>query len=362
MTGIGVASNQIPYDWWTCYHENLGTWKAWTAGVTRNFTANRLSAFVDWVMTRYDVDKTRLCVSGESMGGSGSTFAPIRYGDRYAYAFSAVGIHNPAAIRPSGFYESYARVCGEMDARVKHASGMLTFDYLNDPLLVRKNPKANLPFIGFGNGKNDGGIGWPHVVDLAKAFQEARQPHAVVWRMYGHGSGSFYPADIDFRSDQSLPAFTGCSLDGDIGTATRLPQPKDFVNREKQTIKDIYDGDSEGQINTHLRWKTQDILDEPGRYEITVYLVSNAPKDECTVDITPRRLQKFAVKEGAKFKWSGTPANLPPPARPAPATAPAGGEGKPQSGQAADDEYGRVTLEKVVVTKGGVRLRIEPSK
>ena len=342
--GIGVASNQIPYDWWTCYHENRGTWKPWTEGVARNFTSKRLLAFVDWVSGKWEVDKTRLAVSGESMGGSGSTFMPIRYPKRFAYAYSAVGIHNPAAIK-GGFHESYARCVGTMKAGLKHESGMGVWDYLNDPLLVRKDPKADLPFIGYGNGKNDHGIGWPHAVDLANALQEARQPHGMVWRLRGHGSGSFYPP-IDFRNDQSLPAFTKCSLDGDIGTATKIDQPKKVKMPWGQIMTDIYDGDSEGGINVHMRWKTDDVVDEPGKWEMTVFLAGGkrgAPKDECTVDVTPRRCQKFQLKPGQKFKWTNTSVK----------------EGKQvQSGTAEADKHGLVTMQKVTVTKGANRITL----
>jgi len=354
--GVGVASNQIPYDWWTCYHENRGTWKPWTSGVTRNFTPKRLLAFVEWVGTKWPVDKTRICVSGESMGGSGSTFMPIRYGDVFAYAYSAVGIHNPAAIKGGGFYESYARVCGRMEAKIKHESGMLTFEYLNDPLLVRTNPRANLPFIGFGNGKNDAGIGWPHVVDLARALQAARQPHAVIWNMRGHGAGTFYPR-IDFRTDQSLPAFTNCSLDDDIGTARRLGRPKPATrpdgsvikNHKGKVILDRWDGDSQGQINYYLRWKTDDLVDEPTRWQITVYLTSGrrgAPKDACTVDVTPRRLRRFRVRPGMKFKWTNQFL---------------AGDRPPQSGSAEADRFGLVTMKGVIVTKGNNRLTLTPA-
>ena len=346
--GIGVASNQIPYDWWTCYHENRGTWRPWTEGLARNFTSKRLLAFVDWVSTKWQVDQTRLVVSGESMGGSGSTFMPIRYPKRFAYAYSAVGIHNPAAIK-GGFHESYARCVGRMAAKLKHESGMGVWDYLNDPLLVRRNPKANLPFIGFGNGKNDHGIGWPHAVDLANALQEARQPHAVVWRLRGHGSGTFYPP-IDFRSDQSLPAFTRCSLDDDIGTATRLKEPKPFKLPWGQVAKDIYDGDHEGGINVHLRWKTDDVTDEPDTWEMTVFLTlgkGGAPADACTVNITPRRCQKFQAKPGMKFKWTN---HFVKGMRPA------------QRGTAVADKHGLVTMKKVIVTKGPSRIRLVRAK
>jgi len=351
--GIGVASNQIPYDWWTCYHENAGTWKAWTDGVVRDFTPARLLAFVDWVSGKWAVDPARVCVSGESMGGSGSTFMPIRYPDRFAYAYSAVGIHNPASIKGSGFHESYAGNVGWMKARLKHASGQGVWDYLNDPMQVRKRPAANLPFIGFGNGKNDGGIGWPHAVDLAKAFQEARQPHAVVWRLRGHGSGTFYP-NIDFRADQSLPAFTACSLDDDIGTATRIKEPKKVKMPWGQIMTDIYDGDPEGGINVHLRWKTDDVVDAADRWEMTVMLTSKAPKDACIVNITPRRCRKFKPKPDQTFTWTSTGQS-----RLAGAVA---ANKSVQSGQATADKFGLVTLEKVAVTQAGNRIVLAPAK
>ena len=342
--GIGVASNQIPYDWWTCYHENRGTWKPWTDGVNRDFTATRLLAFVDWVGGKWPVDKARMCVSGESMGGSGSTFIPIRYPGRFAYAYSAVGIHNPAAIT-GGFHESYARVVGTRKADLPHTGGRKVWDYLNDPKIVREKPALDLPFIGFGNGKNDHGIGWPHAVDLAKALQQARQPHAVIWRLRGHGSGTFYPR-IKFRSDQSLPAFTGCSLDDDIGTATKLAEPVDYKLPWGQVAKDIYDGAREGQINTYLRWKTDDVVDLPERWEMTVYLTGGkggAPEDACTVNITPRRLQKLKVAPGAAFAWTNTSVKA--------------GE-VVQTGRATPDVHGRVTLEKVTVTKDRNRIKL----
>jgi len=347
-TGIGVASNQIPYDWWTTYHENSGTLKAWTDGVSRNFTPKRLLAFVDWVCTKWDVDQTRICVSGASMGGSGSTFIPIRYPERFAYAYSAVGIHDPARIR-GGFHESYARVNGRMKFNIKHENGMPVWEYLSDPKIVRDNPKLNLPFIGFGNGKNDHGIGWPQAIELAKALQEARQPHGFQWNLRGHGAGSFQTG-LDLRTDQSLPAFTTCSLDNNFGTATRLKKAVPVKMPWKEIMKDVYDGDHRGALNAHLRWDTKTVVDEADKWEMTVYLTKKdrrgrggAPKDECAVDITPRRCQKFKAKGGEKFKWTNTSLAE---------------KKEVQSGTVTADKWGLVTLEKVTVTKGRNRIRI----
>jgi len=214
---------------------------------------------------------------------------------------------------------------------------------------VRDNPRANLPFIGFGNGKNDHGIGWPQAIELAKALQEARQPHGFVWNLRGHGAGSFQTG-LDLRTDQSLPAFTKCTLDNNFGTATRLKEAVPVKMPWGQIMKDVYDGDHRGQLNGYLRWKTDDVVDEAGRWEMTVYLTKKdrrgrggAPKDECTVNITPRRLQKFTIKEGDKLKWTNTSLV----------------DNKVvQSGTATADKWGLVTLDKVMVSKGKNRVSV----
>jgi len=340
--GIGVASNQKPYDWWTCYHENRETWKPWTGGVTRDFTAKRLLSFVDFVISKRKIDEGRLCVSGESMGGAGSAFMGIRYPDRFAYLYSSVGVHSPAAIEGGGFYESYARVCGAMQAEIKHESDLLTYDYLSDPLWVRKHPEVDLPFVGFGNGKNDHGIGWTHAVDLVRALQETRQPHAMIWNLRGHGAGTLHAQDLDLRRDRSLPAFSRGSLDDRIGTATKLPSPTPFTHPWGEKVEDIYDGDPEGQINGHLRWKTEDIVDRPAEWAVTLYLVEKAPADRCSVDVTPRRLQAFRVRPGMRFRWTNTSASE---------------RKRVQMGEAIADDFGLLTAEGVSVTKSGNRVQ-----
>ena len=79
----------------------------------------------------------------------------------------------------------------------------------------------------------------------------------------------------------------------------------------------------------------------PARWEMTVALTAKAPKEECTVDITPRRLQKFKAKPGEKLKWSNT-----------------SGAEEIQSGEVTADKWGLVTLQKVVVTKAENRIVI----
>lgn len=111
--------------------------------------------------------------------------------------------------------------------------------------------------------------------------------------------------------------------------------------------KDWFDGDPEGGLNLYLRWETSDLVDEPGRWEVTAFLTGGqggAPKEECMVDLTPRRCQKFKAAPGGQFRWTNTSL----------------ADGKVvQSGSATSDKWGMVTLDKLTVTKGKNRVSIQ---
>jgi pimeloyl-ACP methyl ester carboxylesterase len=331
---ILIASNQIPYDWWTGYHELY--WEGpqekgrWQEGVVRPYTQRRMLSFLDWVATRWDVDPTRTHVAGSSMGGSGSLMLAIRYPERIAWAVSWVGVHIPA-MSPQ-FKGSYARVYGEPEWSVQFEDGTPVWDHFDDAWYLRKHAEKEISFLTFSNGKNDGGIGWPQAVRFYEALQETRRPHVFVWGQGGHGQRARMPVSlgervlpIDVRTDQSLPAFTECSLDDEPGNG------------------DPQDGDPEGQVNLYLAWETEDLVDHQTEWAVTVRLIPKAPEDACTVDVTPRRLQHFRVRPGETVRWTST--------------APDTGQ-IVQSGTTSADRWGLITLEKVRVTKSGNRIRV----
>ncbi len=324
---ILLSSNQIPYDWWVAYHEKHGISKDFREGMTRDYTARRLFAFLDWAATKWEIDRNRVFVTGASMGGSGAGMLAVRYPERFAYALSSVGVH--IAAKSPQFRGSYEGVCGKVDQGVPHESGLKSFEYLDNAFLLRRDPVRSLPFISFANGKNDGAIGWAQAVEFARALQETRQPHLFTWGQGGHGERVHVPTakgggdggpelkgTLDLRLDRSLPAFTRCSLDGDPGSG------------------DPADGDSKGQFNRYLRWDPLDVVDEPGRWELSAYLIDAAPAEDCAVDVTPRRCRAFLPKPGERFAWKN------------------GG----QTGEAVADAHGLVTLEKVRVAKAPGRI------
>ena len=331
---ILIASNQIPYDWWTGYHElywqGPAKEEAWKAGRVHPYSQVRMLSFLDWVATRWDVDLTQTHVAGSSMGGSGAPMFAIRYPERIAWAVAWVGVHIPE--KSPGFKGSYAQVYGPPEWGVKFEDGTPVWDHFNDARYLRQHPEKEIGLISFSNGKNDSGIGWPQAAEFYRALQETRRPHLFVWGQGGHGERAQLPITLNDRfvaleprTDQSQPAFTACSLDDRPGSGNPA------------------DGDPKGQVNLYLFWETGNVVDQPDSWEMTVGLVDKAPKDRCTVSITPRRLQKLKPERGEKFRWTNTPV---------------GSDKAIQSGEVAADDFRLLTIPQVTVTKGKNRIVI----
>jgi hypothetical protein len=288
-----------------------------------------LLSLSEWAIRKWKLNPDQTFVAGNSMGGSGAPMIALRYPDEFAWAVSWVGVHVPE-LSPK-FKASYAAVYGEKEWNVLYEDGSPVWDYFNDAAFVRRHPERETPFITFANGKNDAGIGWEQAVELVKALQETKRPHVFVWGQNEHNQRAVMPKSLEqqvnplnLRVRQSLPAFTHCSLDGNLGDGSPS------------------DGDPQGGINMYLYWDTEDIVDTEKAWEMTVHLAAKSPQKDCTVDLTPRRLQAFRLRSGESLRWSNR-------------------EGKKtvQSGSVQVDEHGLVTLEGLQISKSGNRIRIE---
>lgn len=333
---ILLASNEDPYDWWTGYHERqltalpLQTPADWKAGVVHPYTNNRLFSFIYWMRwdSPWQIDLYRTFTAGSSMGGSGSLMNGIRNGERVAWVRSCVSVHVPA--ETTTMKSAYAVNWGAPENGVLFENGIPVWNYYDDVWYLRNNPAKEVPFLSFSNAKNDPLIDWPQAVHFYQALQDTKRPHLFVWGQNGHSQMAIMPLNgsektmpIDIRVNQSLPAFTRCSLDDNPGNGNPA------------------DGAPKGQINGYLYWETADIVDTPQQWALTAGLTDGAPKDDCTVDITPRRLQQFKVSPGSQVKWeerdflSGSIM---------------------ASGSVTSDKNGIITLPQITVTKGKNRI------
>ncbi len=264
------------------------------------------------------------------MGGSGAPMFAIRHPERIAWAASWVGVHVP--LQSPTFRSSYANVYGQPEWNVKFEDGTPAWDYFDDTWYLRKYPKAEIGLIAFSNGKNDGGIGWRQAVEFYRALQETRRPHIFVWGQQGHGQRAVLPISLsdrdmplDLRTDQSQPAFTRCSLDDDPGDG------------------DPQHGTPQGQSNQYLFWDTSDVVDTQVGWEMTVGLIEGAPQESCTVDVTPRRVQRFKPSPGVQVRWTNRSLVH---------------DSDTSSGTVAVDRSGLITLHAMNVGKGKNRITI----
>ena len=368
-----IASNQIPYDWWTGYHESRGTAKTLGDGHVQPFSMNRVLGFLDWAVTQHAeapdacrkhwprLDLKRVFTAGSSMGGSGAPMYAIRYPGRIAWCNAWVGVHIPA-MSPQ-FTGSYRGSYGPRNDAVTMPDGRTSpWDWFSDVWWLKNHVKAETGLIIASNGKADGVIGWRQAYLFARALQETRRPHIYNWGRGGHGTRTLIGSgfSLDVRTDQSLPAFTHCTLDDDIGTGRSRTKAEVQAERArlaeqaKQAGKDpkrIYvcptDGVPDGAYNAHLWWETATIVDTPQAWEITAMLKAGAPAPECKADLTPRRLQQFRTPKAAKFSYTVTDVN---------------NDKLLAKGTAAADAYDLLTLKQIPILKAGCRVRIVPAK
>ena len=246
------------------------------------FTEARLLWTVEWVVKKYGADPERVTVGGSSSGAVGSMNVGFRHPELFAAAFPSVGrVRKVPAV--------------SLDKPLPKGARLLMADGKTDYLDRADGPKfaaehaGDLPFLGWACGRNDGYATWQEHIDMVKVMTEGKHGFAFAWNNGGHSEGGramqqidkYYPA-AKFARNKSYPAFGNSSINDNMGTG----DPKD--------------GALEGGINLGFDWK--DVTDEEGKWSARL---SNAlAKKDMTVDVTPRRCQKFKPKPGEKLTWT----------------------------------------------------------
>jgi hypothetical protein len=133
-------------------------------------------------------------------------------------------------------------------------------------------------------------------------------------------------------------------------TATNWCLPLD-VRRDRAMLA-VYNTGKTGDAvrNGSLLWRTGDLVDEPGRFAVTL---EQGP-GQFTGTITLRRLQRFEPKPGQRLTWKIEPIEV----------APRGAreEPSPQEGTLTAGPGGLVQLREVALATGVYRLSVFPSR
>jgi len=211
---------------------------------------------------------------------------------------------------------------------------------------VQADPARRMPvqFLIPCTGSHTSEMSYAALPRYKSALMDARQPFAadIGKASWGFATpvalSAFRAGRLVIRRDDPKPAFGRCTLDDNHGSG------------------DIRSGEPKGLLNGYLLWETDGIVDEPGRFEMTVVLHASAPLDRCGVDFTPRHCRKFKPRPGQKFTWTVTP--LPAKASGKKPPAPPSATGKPTRGEASADKFGLVTLKQIILAKGRNRVVI----
>jgi pimeloyl-ACP methyl ester carboxylesterase len=295
-----TVATRSPDDFYALYLSSTNAeWYGWKAAHTNPSYATaptpaekRLLETIEWVVTRYGIDRNRIYLCGVSMGGCGTLALGLPHGD----IFAAIRVQVPAgteyaAARMGGFPAAPAA-----DATpAERATWTKTISSVSLP-----DPPVLVDF----SAQNDN---WSKTQPpLVHAAEAGHLPLVLSWGPFHHCTftslvAKFPICDValafpwfDIRKDEAYPVFTHASSD------QRSPWSGDPANF-----------DESGQINAWFRWKSES--DTPARFAMQLWLahpeVSNPPAtmpDASTTDITLRRLQRFKPQPGASYTWQIT--------------------------------------------------------
>ena len=318
---VGVTEGGL----WQGFHESIGTLGGYGDGVVHNYPQRRVLAAAAWATANPSllIDPERVCLWGQLAAWA------LRHGG----VFTAVMSNGYGNLAVGKEAQKHGWKWGPYPKGSKNWLGVDQWQYMNLPKWIRENPTVELPYwlcwpaYGAYPSHTIGDFGFMPWPEMIHAMASTKRAFAANWSTNGPGPvGPLRALVPRIRLHQSLPAFTRCSLDHSPGDG------------------DHNDAEKGGGINLYQLWEPESIVDEPGRWEITLFLRPDCPYPRCTTDLTPRRCQKFKTRPGHKFRWTVSSVD--------------GGK-MLQSGAAVADKWGLVTLEGLVVSGKKARVAIE---
>ena len=235
----------------------------------------RLLATIEETVVKYSIDRDRIYLCGNSMGGSGTLGLGLRHGD----VFAAIKANVPALVK---------HACGRMGwdmERDADAAGVDLAAIPDPPLLVDYSAQ-----------NDKWSEGHEHLVSMMCA---RKYPWMFLWADFGHANNDpqmlskndvIHALDwTKVRKSDVLPVFTNASCD------TEIPWP----GRR--------DSKAPGQINAFFRWADGKATDSA--VTIKLFLADLKSRhftvpDRAVADVTLRRLGALKVKRGDSFSWT----------------------------------------------------------
>jgi hypothetical protein len=279
------------------------------------------------------------------MGGSFAFFLAWHHPERIAAALAfmpktCAGFTGDTSPTLTATFE---RMWSPINVDLPTINGVPVYQWMDGRMLAeRYESRGGAPVIGF-VGRNDNIVGWQEKVPLFQALNEHRAGGAWYWDGRTHMDPSsqvaWAPEQSNwqmlyhYRIDRSFPALSNCSAnsdpgDGSLGTGAEVGNMNGFVQWDDEFV------------DTRDRWEC--VLRPRSLQTLAGTL---APPADITVDVTPRRLQHFAVTDRTAYIYTVTDATS--------GAAVANGE------LLADAGY-LLTVPAVPVRAGGSRVTLQP--
>lgn len=315
--------SDAPNEFYTGMHESVETLRGFDGGSWRTFAPNRQNALIQWVGSKWDIDENQIVAHVGAWG-----LQEIKQGELYAY------IRGWGLPELTKGFQAWGRACGvwgEPGMYKGRPDDENPYVVSNITDWVLAHPEKELPYfwIHGGWGAHFTEMGWPPFPRFVWAMMRTKR--AFVYSFHGSPVGdAIGKGQLAILRNQSLPAFANCSADDNLGEGELRSG----------------DGYAESQVNGYLLWDPQTIVDEPERWEMTVWLDASCRFDDCTVDLTPRRCQKFLARPGERFEWTNTSLK---------------DNSVVGAGSTSADEWGLVTIEGLKVDKARNRVMITRS-
>lgn len=304
MRNFDVGANRThPEFWWGGSSKFCGPKEGDIAGLRKGETSceKRVLDTIEWVVRTYKIDRNRIYLCGNSMGGQGALALGLPHGE----VFAAINANVPATI----WFPA---------ARMGFVDDKGTDDPAFDPSRF-----ADPPFCVDWSGSDDV---WSRNHDVLYRNMAAHK-YAILglWGDYGH-CGDVAAAQaknplverfdwLSIRKNAAYPVFTNASTDD------KLPWPfsvwKPNLNTWGGWAGDIK-GDSQkaiavgskpvGQVNGYFRWENG--KDIAKGIKMDLWLAASAELGgatvpaESVVDVTLRRVQGLKAKPGKTAKWT----------------------------------------------------------
>ena len=254
-------------DWWWGSNHN--------GGLALSPCERRLLATIEEVVVKYSIDRDRIYLSGNSMGGSGTLGLGLRHGN----VFAAIKANVPALVKHAS-----SRMGWDMERDVD-APGVDISTFPDPPALVDYSAPNDEKWS----------TGHEHLIAMMRA---RKYPWMLLWADFKHANNDsvmLAKNDIihaldwtNIRKCDVLPVFTNASCDD--------PSP----------WPDHRDSPAPGQINGFFRWS--DGKASASSVSVNLFLADLKSKhftvpESAVVDVSLRRIGPFKVKCGDIVSW-----------------------------------------------------------